>query len=191
MTKKKRYLILMIFSALLNQILFTLAATFELPFWLDLPGTALAALILEPTAGLLVGFANNFYEAIYFRDSTAIIYYAVSAAVALIVGINMRVEGKIRWQRIFSTLVLIIFVTSFLSTLLLFLESNGVLIEKWEIFYYSIAIANGFPEILSVFFGIFVVKVYDTLASTLLIIAIFFLLPKKLRYSEEELSLPK
>lgn len=191
MSNKTRYGIIMLLGVLLNQIFFTLSALLNLPFWLDLPGTALAAIVLEPTAGLLVGFVNNFYEAIFYKDANGIIYYAVSASVALIVGINMRKEGRIVWKRALMTIPLVIIVTSVLSTVLLYWDSGGVLISHWEIVYHDFFLGIGLPNYISTFLGIFVIKVYDTLASGVIIAVTYFILPAKLKYSQEELELLK
>jgi energy-coupling factor transport system substrate-specific component len=101
----------------MNFIFNFLAVTFNWPLWLDVTGTAAAALILEPSAGLIVGLINNFYLAIFEFNASSLIYYAVSAAVALIVGINIRQKNKTVLHRIITTILLVITVSAVLSTL--------------------------------------------------------------------------
>ena len=88
MNNKTRYLTVMAIGVALNIILHQTAAHLQLPMWLDMTGTALAALMLEPAAGLLVGLANNFRIAVFDYTASSLFYYAVSAAVALIVGLK-------------------------------------------------------------------------------------------------------
>lgn len=66
MNNKKRYLVVMVICVVLNQGCYLLASHFGWPVWLDMTGTALAAVMLEPAAGLLVGLANNFFESVFF-----------------------------------------------------------------------------------------------------------------------------
>ena len=60
MSNKLRYLIVMSAGVIMNIVLHNLASHLGLPMWLDMTGTALAAIILEPAAGLIVGLINNF-----------------------------------------------------------------------------------------------------------------------------------
>ena len=99
MSNKTRYLIIMVLGVVMNRLLYVLSMHFGLPFWLDMSGTILAALLLEPTAGLLVGLVNNFGLAVFNYSSSSLIFYAVSAAAALVVGVNMRRNGQIDWKQ--------------------------------------------------------------------------------------------
>ena len=120
MSKTKRYLIVMLLSVLMNQGFYILASDngLDLPFWLDFTGTAFAAIVLEPAAGLLVGFVNNFYLAVTLGNTGNIIYFAVSAAIAVICGVCMRKGGRLFAKRILPTMGLLIAVTAVISTLL-------------------------------------------------------------------------
>lgn len=182
MSKTKRYLIVMALSVLMNQGFYLLASdgVLNLPFWLDFSGTAFAALALEPAAGLLVGFVNNFYLAVTLGNTGNILYFAVSAAIALICGLCMRRNGKLSAKRILPTMGLLVLVTAALSTLLTIWRTGGVCDSTWELFYYNIAMAWGWGKYLSCFFGTLVIKVYDTLATSLIVAAFWFLLPKEL-----------
>ncbi|MEG0168242.1 MAG: hypothetical protein RR709_10310, partial [Ruthenibacterium sp.] len=104
MSNKMRYAIVMLLGVVCNTVFYELALAMHWPVWLDSTGTALAALTLEPTAGLLVGLVNNFLLAILQEDASTLFYYAVSADVALLVGIYMRKDGKILVKRIVPTL---------------------------------------------------------------------------------------
>ena len=181
MNDRKRYLIIMLLGAVMNFALYSLASRFGWPVWLDMTGTALAALLLEPAAGLTVGLVNNFCLAIMDNDAGSLLYYAVSAAVALIVGLYMRRDSRSLFRRIVTTLALAIVAASVLSALLTLWRTSGVPDAAWEVHYYSAAMAWGWPKEAACFFGIFIVKIYDVLASAAIVAAVCGLLPKKLK----------
>lgn len=191
MNTKWRYIWVIAICIVLNELLSSLATAFGWPVWLDVTGTAAASLVLEPAAGLLVGLVNNFYLAIGKSDASTLIYYSVSAAVAVIVGVNMRRKGKSITYRIITTIVLVIIASTVLSALTTIWRTNGVGIPDsvWEVNYYNMALGWGFPQALACFFGVFVVKVYDTLISALLVAIVYFALPRALKKpSEQELA---
>lgn len=188
MTNKKRYLIVMLISVVFNTVFYLVAHFFHLPVWLDMQGTAFAAMILEPTAGILVGLVNNFIEAIFFYDVTTIMYFLVSASVALVVGLMIKKDGKISIKRIIPVMLLVIVVTTILSTLLDYWISGGVPDSKWELYFYNMAMGKGVPHILSTAFGAFVLKIGDVVISTVLITLLYWILPKSLRYAPKKIN---
>ncbi len=153
MSKTKRYLIVMLLSVLMNQGFYILASDngLDLPFWLDFTGTAFAAIVLEPAAGLLVGFVNNFYLAVTLGNTGNIIYFAVSAAIAVICGVCMRKGGRLSTKRILPTMGLLIAVTAVISTLLTIWRTGGRCDSKWELFYYDIAMGWNWGKYVSCF----------------------------------------
>lgn len=188
MRNRTRYLIVMALGVVLNIALYNLASYFSLLVWMDITGTVLAALVLEPAAGLLVGLANNFYLALFVFDRTTLIYYVVSAAAALIAGLLLKKEGKIRWRRILPTVVLVIAVSAVLSTAVTVWRDGGIPTAEWEIHFYNWAIQYlHAPRIPACFFGIFVMKIFDTLAVAVIVAFLYGVLPKKLKYSSQEL----
>lgn len=188
MRNRTRYLIVMALSVVLNLALYSLASYFNLPVWMDITGTAFAALVLEPAAGLLVGLANNFYLALFIFDQTTLIYYVVSAAAALIVGVLMKKEGKIRWQRVFPTILLVIAASAVLSTAVTVWRDGGIPTADWEIHFYNVAVQYlHAPRIPACFFGILIMKIFDTLAVAAIVTVLYAILPKNLKYSGEEL----
>lgn len=187
MSKRKRYLIVMALSVLMNQGFYILASddVWNLPFWLDFSGTAFAAIVLEPAAGLLVGFVNNFYLAVAAGSPGNIIYFAVSAAVAVICGVCMRKGGKLSLKRILPTMGLLVLVTACLSTLLTIWRTGGVCDSRWELFYYNIAVGWGWSKYAACFFGTLVIKGFDTLATAAIVAVFWLLLPKGLKAPED------
>lgn len=186
MNNTKRYTIVMVISVLFNTLFYLIAHYNHLPVWLDLQGTAFAAMVLEPAAGLIVGLINNFISSIFFYDASSLIYFAVSASVALIVGLYLKDNGKIKAKRILPTLLMVIVVTSFISALLALWQSGGVPNTKWEYHFYEIALAHGMPQFISSFFGALVLKTGDAIISVLLITILYWLLPRSLRYPPKE-----
>lgn len=180
---KKRYAIVMACCILLNIVLSEISGNLHLPVWLDVTGTALAALLLEPTAGLLVGLANNFFLAIFLTGTSSLFYYCISAAVALIVGLLVRTpNGPIRKKNILPAAALVLVVSTLLSTLLTLLLSGGVSTSTWEVFYMNFALGWGWPQALATLWGVFVIKLYDTVATGLLVALLYVLTPRKFKY---------
>lgn len=192
MNNTKRYAIVMAISVLFNTAFYLIAHFCHLPVWLDLQGTAFAAMILEPAAGLLVGLANNFISSIFFYDASSLIYFAVSASVALIVGLYLKDNGKIKASRILPTIILVILATSFISAILTMWRSAGVPNSQWEYHFYEMALAQGMPQFIATFFGAMVLKAGDAAISVLLIFILYWILPKSLKYPPvEEVSTVK
>lgn len=193
MNNKLRYIIVMVLGIVLNKLLFALAQTLDLPVWLDVAGTALVALTLEPTAGLLVGLLDNFYLAIFeYHDASTLIYYTISAAVALTVGVGMRKEGKICTKRILPVIGIIIVSSAVLSTLLTLWRASGVPSHAWEITFFEHALEMGVPSPLACFWGVLLVKTFDTIASAVIVWLIYRLMPASLRFApKEKAALPQ
>lgn len=58
---------------------------FELPFWLDTAGTALAACVFGPVYGGAAGLITNLILGI--NDSLSIVYAAINAGIGVVIGI--------------------------------------------------------------------------------------------------------
>lgn len=182
-SNKTRYGVVMAACVLLNVVLSEISGALHLPMWLDVTGTALAALLLEPAAGLLVGLANNFFLAIFLLGNSSLFYYCVSAAVALIVGLMIREpNGPIRKKRILPAALLVLVVSTLLSSGLTLLLSDGVSSSGWETRYMLLALDWGWPQALATTWGVFVIKLFDTIATGLLVAALYTLAPRKLKY---------
>lgn len=182
LNKKTKYIIVMLIGVLMNMIFYTVASLLNLPVWFDLSGTALVSIMLEPASGIIVGFINNFYLSLIQQDIGTIIYFAVSAAVAVICGVCMRdKDGKVSAKRILPTLLLVFVVSTVLSSLLTIWKSDGVSNGKWELFFYQWALDAGFPKYISTFFGAGIVKIFDTLGNAVMVAIFYFVLPTSLK----------
>ena len=186
-----KYITVMLLGVIMNQGFNILAEALNLPAWLDTGGTAFAAIALEPAAGIVVGFINNFYLSVIYNDMSTIIYFASSAAVALVCGICMRdKQGKVRLKRLWITLLLVLVVTTAISSLLTIIRNGGIpLNNNWENYFYNLAVNNGFPGVISWFFAIGTVKVFDVIGITVIVAAMWLITPKFLKnevYLEKE-----
>ena len=180
MSKKWRYIIIMALGVLMNQGLN--AAASNLPVWLDVSGTAMAALVLEPAAGLIVGLIDNFVIAITSGNSSSLIYYCISASVALIVGVIMRdKKGKVRAKRLLIVIPLVFIVSTVLSSLLTLWRSNGISLDPFEAAKYSLFISKGFSPTASCFLSIGVIKFYDTIVTSVIVAAVYMIIPKSFK----------
>ncbi len=181
MNNKWRYLIIMLLGIVMNLGLSELAEPY--PLWLDVSGTALAAIVLEPAAGLIVGLVNNFFIALFKYDQTSLIFYCVSAAVAIIAGnVVKNKEGKITLKGTLLAIFLVIVISTFLSSLLTIWQSGGVSNAEFEIVKFEKFVAKGMHPYMACFLTTLIVKIYDTLATAFIVGIIYIILPKKLKY---------
>lgn len=188
MNNYKRYLIIMAISVLLNIVLATITAKCNLPVWLDCTGTMLAAFTLEPTAGLLVGLVDNFYSSLTLFSPASLFFYSVSVAVALIFGFLVRRNGKVTVKSVITSMILLIIVSSFLSATLTYIINGGVSTDYWERYFFNQVYSTGIGTYLSCLYGVFIIKIFDVIASYAIVGIIYKLLPKSLKYNLENKS---
>lgn len=184
--KIKNYIIIMIISVFLNLGIYYIAHVFHLPMWIDNVGTAYAAVALEPTAGLIVAFATNFYQAAFVYDSSSLVYYAVSATAALTFGIILRKNKAVTFKKLPQTMIYYFIIATLLSTLLTLWRTAGVPDSGWELHFYTMALDNGVPNVIACLFGTAVLKVADTIVMAILIPLFVSLTPKRIKVIELE-----
>lgn len=189
MSNKKRYAIIMALSVIMNEGLYELCLIYKLPCWLDTSGTALAALVLEPTAGLLVGLINNFYLAISSGDPQRLLYYAASASVALIAGNTLRdAAGRVDWHRLKVTIPLLILIPNFFIIVLMFIMDGGQVFGDYAVLFDNMALGWGWSPALSAIFGTLADKTMDVFAVVGVVALVYRILPDHLKYSPGELT---
>jgi energy-coupling factor transport system substrate-specific component len=189
MSNKKRYAIIMAISVIMNEALYEVCLIYKLPCWLDTSGTALASLVLEPTAGLLVGLINNFYLAISSGDPQRLLYYAASASVALVVGNTLRnAAGQVDWHRLKVTIPLLILIPNFFIIVLMFLMDGGQVFGDYAVIFDNMALSWGWSPALSAIFGTLADKTMDVFAVVGVMALVYRILPPVLKYSPSELS---
>ena len=179
--KQKRYSIIMLICVMINMVLSEVMTLTNMPLWLDVPGTIAATIILEPAAGLIVGLINNFFLAIFINGPTALVYYSVSAAVALLAVLMLDESGRLKLGRIIVSALLIIIVSTLLSSLLKHWQSDGVSSHVWENYFSLMAASKGTGPFLSNFIGTLLVKIPDTVISVFLAVIMYKITPAKYR----------
>lgn len=168
--KVMAYALTMVGCVLLNEALYFVAHAFGAPVWLDTAGTALAAILLEPAAGLLVGFANNLILAVQFGHAGNLLYYCLSAITALVFGTLFARGKKVTLRSLGWVALFLVVVESLISTALAFSLAGGELTTVAEQWYGSLLVTWGLPWPLAVFGALLVDKFVDTAAIFVLVV---------------------
>ena len=181
MTKedKRKYLIIMTFGTAMNFVFYGIARIFELPIFMNSIGTGYAAMMLDPAAGLLVGYIYNFFEALLIYGPESMVYYITTAFTAIGIGIWIRKEGVIEIRRLPSAVLFITVINSVISGCLTIWRTRGSLEDGWEAGMMETMMENGIPRYVSYFLSAFVYRLID---AAILIIALYLLYkitPKK------------
>lgn len=182
--KTKRYLKVMAIGVLIDLVCYLIAHYAHLPAWMDANGTAYSAMMLEPTAGLLVAFLVSFFKATFVYTTRDLIAYSLNAAVALIFGIGMRKCGEICLRRLFPMAGLFVVVNSLLG-LAVGLWQGG-LISGWENYFYQAALGVGMPQFIAQLFGVFVLKTVDALIMVVILFVGYYVTPSTWRNQKNE-----
>ena len=160
--KAVAYGVTMLACALVNEALYFAALALGAPVWLDTVGTALAAVLLEPAAALIVGFANNLVLAVQFGNAGNLLYYALSAITALVYGTAFARGRRITARSLGWAALFLVVVEALISTVLTFSLAGGQLTTAAEQLYGSVLRGLGAPEAAAVFGALLVDKLADT-----------------------------
>ena len=154
----------MVACVLVNQGLYAAASAFGAPVWLDTAGTALAAILLEPAAGLVVGFANNLVLAVQMGNAGNLLYYGLSAVSALAFGLLFGRGKKVTLRSLGWAALFLVIAESLVSAALSFSLATGRLTTVAEQFYGGLLASWGLPDVLAVFGALLFDKLVDTVA---------------------------
>lgn len=174
-----RYPVLMAVGVLLNFSLYEAAHLLHLPLWMDNVGTAYAAVVLEPAAGLIVAFATNFFQSVFVYSANSLIYYFVSAAVALTFGLCLRRRGEICWRRLPLAGGSFLAVCSLLAWAITMWRTGGVSESGWEGFFAAWALARGASAPWASLLGVAALKAGDMLVTMAAVPLLCALTPQK------------
>lgn len=163
------YGVTMLACVLVNEALYFAAQALGTPVWLDTTGTALAAILLEPAAALIVGFANNLILAVQFGNAGNLLYYALSAITALVYGIVFARGKRITLRSLGWAALFLVVGESLISTALSFSLASGQLTTATEQLYGDVLAGWGAPGVLAVFGALLVDKLIDTAAVFVLV----------------------
>ena len=179
MSERKRYWIVMIISIALNIGLKLLTFYPDWPIFLDCTGTVLAAIALEPAAGLLAGLVDNFVLAAVWNGPTSILYFTISAGFALLFGVYLVRNHQVRWRRLPLTLLLTTLCAGLSDTLVTY-RMDGLKLQRWEERFQLYGLSAGMSRPAAFVFGIFVVQALDVAATAAVALLLYFLLPNSL-----------
>ena len=160
--KAVAYGVTMLACVLVNEALYFAALALGAPVWLDTVGTALVAVLLEPAAALIVGFANNLVLAMQFGNAGNLLYYALSAITALVYGTVFARGRRITARSLGRAALFLVVVEALISTVLTFSLAGGQLTTAAEQLYGSVLRGLGAPEAVAVFGALLVDKLADT-----------------------------
>jgi hypothetical protein len=165
--KVRMYAGLIAFGVVLNFVLCAIASeVFWQPVWLDTTGTAIVAFLLEPAAGIIVGFINNLILAVYTGNAGNLLYVAESAVTALAYGFLLRrtEDGKFPVANSIKVLGIVIGAQSVISVALALLLSNGQLTTVFAQFYQQTFEGMGVTPFTSLLLAAIVERTLDALS---------------------------
>ena len=152
--KGKKYVIAAVLTALcilLDMIGRQLGLLWRLPLWLDCFGTVIAAFVLGPVSGAVVGLAANVIAGIFGMSHQ--LYGITGVAVGLIVGFAAR---KKRFETLFNTMAvctLVAVVSVAISTPLNFILRDGMTSNRWGDGVISVLEEGRLPTVLACILG--------------------------------------
>lgn len=166
------YAKIIVFGVFLNGALYVLMRITGLPAWLDTTGTALVAFLLEPAAGLIVGYIDALILAVAANDAGNLLYYALSAIVALVYGILFARGKRITAKRVVLAAFFLVIVSAGISTVLTYALSGGVPDNANEYRYWEMLGGWGIPQPLALFGAVAFDRIIDNLAVFVLVFGI-------------------
>lgn len=175
--RTKNYLRIMGIGVMVDVICYLVGHILHIPAWMDANGTAIAAMLLEPAAGMLVGFVINFYKAAFVYSSQELIAYLLNATIAIIIGVGIRKHGKICLKRIIPLSILCMLVNWNLAFLIDLWQ--GGMVSSWENQYFLRAMARGYSKYTSMYLGIFGLKFMDCWIRVVVLYIAYYLIPRK------------
>lgn len=156
----------------IDQALYQAVVHLGAPLWLDTVGTALAAILLEPAAGLIVGFANNLVLAIQFWNAGNLLYYCLSAITALAFGVLLRRGARITVRSLALLFAFVVLLEPVISAALSFTLAEGQLTTVAEQRYGALLTAAGLPWPAAAYGALLVDKLLDTLAVLVIVLIV-------------------
>lgn len=158
---------------LLNYGLKYWTALVSIPLWLDSVGTALAAYVLGPVSGAIVGASVN---VIYgFSDPVSLLYAITNIAVGLIIGICARHKMMDNIFRMLTACTLVTFAAACISTLINGILYSGATGNEWGDGILAMLQEWGIPWVLAAFIAEFFLDFFDKFITILFLYAVILL----------------
>ena len=120
----------------------------------------MASVLLEPCAGIIVGFFTNCSET-FGAEKWAVLYFMTSAVAALIPGLMIRGKNKFRLNRFLPAMVITTLATAAVATVQTMLINSGIVGNIWEFKIYVSLRLIGINEIQAVFISGLIIKIFD------------------------------
>lgn len=167
-----RKLLLLAASVVVNLLGFWLVATLGVPLYLDMLGTAVAAMLLGPWAGVAVAVATNVLGT-SITDSSSLAFILVNVTGALVWGYGIRWVRRDRSLRRYYLLTFLVALScSVVATVLLVFVFNGATGHASEVTRANLD-AFGMPMILSVFQSNLLYSLADKMLTGFLVLMVF------------------
>lgn len=178
-----KYILALLICSVLNEVLYLLANFLNLPMWLDTTGTVLAAVVLEPAAGVIVGLINNFSLSVIAYGSSEIVYFLTSATIAVLAGFLCRKNGKLKLSLLPKAAAFTWFGSSLVNSLILIFKSHGLPAKSSEILIYNKFISLNLPYFFATFISVGAIKILDILLAFLITFAVIVFLKNSKRFN--------
>ena len=162
--KVRMYTGVIAFGVALNLLLYVITSeVFHQVIWLDTTGTAIVAFLLEPAAGIIVGFINNLILAIHAGNAGNLLYFGESAVTALAYGLLLHhaKNPKVTFASALKVLGIVIGVQSFISVGLAMLLSDGQLTAAVAQFYQQSFMDLGVASFTSTVLAVLIERTLD------------------------------
>lgn len=170
--KPAQQIVIVIFGILLNLIGKYIAVKLNLPIWLDVMGTCVAAYFAGPVGGMIAGASNNIIYGIITPASSSVFYMLVS----IVVGIIFAYCAKKKYLETFSTVMITSFVIGVFSivfsTPLNLIFYDGKSGNMWGDALFDMMDWYGMPHGLCAVMAEIVVEIIDKQISVLLAVLI-------------------
>jgi energy-coupling factor transport system substrate-specific component len=169
--KNYQLVIFVVVCILINYGGKALAADFSLPLWLDAVGTTLAAYMLGPFCGSIVGVTGNILYG--FSHPVALVYAATSLSIGICVGCLARYRFFESFFRTLSVSVLVAFVSTVVSVVLNIFLYDGMTSNQWGDGVIGYLQERGLPDRLCYFIGEFYIDFLDKVLTLMLLYLLF------------------
>ena len=169
-SRNKRIIFITALCIFLNLALKHVVQSYSVPFWMDSVGTLLAAYLLGPFAGAVIGASTNVIYSI--SDPMSLFYAATSIAVGITIGILAR-RGC--FEKLFETLTactMLTVISAVISTVINCILYHGSTGNIWGDGIGSMLVEFGFNWIPASFVAEFFLDFLDKFLSMMIIYAV-------------------
>lgn len=184
----RRYALIMTMGVAMNIVLFFVSIYFGWPCWLDITGTIMVTILLEPAAGIIVALLNNCIISVFTLGSEGLFFSFVGASVALVVGLLVRNrKNKVELKRFPLAFLVGLLVGTIMDSIVI-LYVLGALNFSWEIDFYNTFINQGYPREIAVLFACGIIKIVDFSVSLVIALIAFMFSRSTKKYDSKKNS---